>query len=274
MPINIMILGTHIVSEYRLFCKIPVIGLIIGIFLIACDTGGDPKLPTPGKVKMVSHSFTDDTLAVERGIDAVPESDGIYLAWYSLRDANIKQYNIYRWEGRKDEEFVFFGDPWRVIDLDVARPGSGKDTTFTDDNKESGLDLNAFYSYFVTATNKDGLEGVAEDTLEYMLLDKPETRWPDGQTFDSALDSLPILSWDFADVPDQYILRIENSFNQLHYVGIIQVTEYFISQTLDMDTIADLPEFTPGVYTWRIDIIGPYLNISGAESKWKVFIII
>ena len=273
MPINIMILGTHIVSVYRLFCEISIIGLTLGIFLMACNTGGDPKLPAPGKVQMVPHSFADDILAIERGIDAVPESDGIYLAWYSLRDPNIGQYNIYRWKGRKNDAFAYFSR-FKVIDLDVARPGSGRDTTFTDDNEESGLELNTYYSYFVTATNKDGLEGTAEDTSEYMLFEKPETRFPDGQTFDSAVDSLPILTWDFDYIPDQYILRIENSFNQLQYIGIFQVTEYFTSQTLDMDTITDLPQFTPGTYTWRIDIIGPYIDTSGAESKWKVFIII
>jgi hypothetical protein len=272
MPINIMILGIHIVSVYRLFSKIAMVALTLVVLFTACDTGGDPKLPAPGKVQMVAHSFTDDTLAVERGIDAVPESNGIYLSWYSLRNANIDKYNIYRWKGRKNEQFAYFSK-FKVIDLNISRPGSGKDTTFTDDNEESGLELNAFYSYFITATNKDGLEGTAEDTLEYMLLEKPETRWPDGQTFDSAVDSLPILSWDFADVPDQYILRIENNFNQLKYIGIFQVTEYFSSQTLDMDSIADLPPLTPGTYIWRIDIIGPYVDTSGSESNEKVFII-
>jgi len=234
--------------------------------MISCDSAGEPIVPDPEDVHMVHHSLADDTLALERGIDAVWENDGIFLAWYDLKDRNIQQYNVYR---RKNDE-SYFRMIKRII---VEQVSSGKDTTYVDDNADQGLDLNVYYHYFVTATNSQDEESGAADTLKYMLLSKPETRQPDGQTYVSTLDTLPILSWDFVDIPNFYILRIENNFGQLHYVGIFQVTEFFESQVLDLKSITNLPEFMPGIYKWRIDIVGPNLDNSGSESIWKTFII-
>jgi hypothetical protein len=98
--------------------------------------------PTPSPVKMVEHSAGDDLLPIERGIDAVPESDGIFLVWHSLKDQNIKPYNIYR---KKDGESFF--QKIKTIDLETASPG--RDTTYVDDNLESGLNLNTYYHYCV-----------------------------------------------------------------------------------------------------------------------------
>ena len=74
-----------------------------------------------------------------------------------------------------------------------------------------------------------------------------------------------------------YILRIEDGFDQLRYVHVFQVTEYFNNQSLDLnDTIKvpALPDFQPGLYKWRIDSIGPDEDHSGSESNWAVFFII
>jgi hypothetical protein len=267
MPINIMILGTHIVSVYRLFSKMLIVALTLIVYITACDKGGEPKLPAPGKVQMVAHSFADDILAIERGIDAVPESDGIYLVWYSLRDANIGQYNIYR---RRDDETFF--NRIKIIDLEVESPP--RDTTYIDDNADAGLNLNTYYYYFVTASNKDGLEGLAGDTLKYKLLDKPVTRLPDGH--EMPVDSLPILKWDFVDIYNLYILRIENSFKQLQYVGVFQSNYDNNSQTLnleDEEKVPNFPKLQAGTYQWRIDLVGDDEDTSGSESNWKTFTI-
>lgn len=239
--------------------------LIVFLAFISCDNTGEPIVPEPGDVKMVEHYASDDTLAVERGIDAVPESDGIYLAWYSLRDPNISHYNIYR----KKESGTFF-QHIKSIDLETAT--AGRDTTYIDGNVEAGLELNTYYYYFVTATNSEGKKSAAQDTLRYMLIHKPELDRPDGETCD--IDSLPTLFWNFVEIPDLYILRIENSFDQVHFIGIFQSNYDNNYQTLDLSSISDLPAFIPGVYKWRIDSIGPDEDHSGAESNWKVFIII
>jgi hypothetical protein len=233
----------------------------------ACDSAGEPIVPEPGNVKMVEHFSGDDTLIIERGIDAVPESDGIYLAWYSLRDNNINQYNIYR----KKESGTFFQ---RIKTIDLETASSGKDTTFIDDNAEAGLDLNTYYYYYITAVNTEGQESSAIDTLRYMLINKPELDRPDGESYNPEIDGLPILFWNFVEIPNLYILRIENSFDQVHYIDIFQSDYDNNYQTLELSTISDLPAFIPGVYKWRVDSIGPDEDNSGAESNWKVFIII
>ena len=74
------------------------------LFIISCDNTDEPIVPDPADVYMVHHNLIDDTLALERGIDAVWENDGIFLAWYDLKDRNIQQYNIYR---RRDDESYF-----------------------------------------------------------------------------------------------------------------------------------------------------------------------
>ena len=77
--------------------------LVVILFVASCDNAGEPIVPSPADVRMVHHSLMDDTLALEQGIDAVPENDGIFLAWYDLNDRNIRQYNIYR--RRNDESY-------------------------------------------------------------------------------------------------------------------------------------------------------------------------
>ncbi len=244
--------------------------LMISLLVFAaCDNAGEPIVPEPGDVKMVEHYASDDTLAVERGIDAVPESDGIYLAWYSLRDPNINQYNIYR----KKENGTFFQ---RIKSIDLETATAGRDTTYIDDNAEAGLTLNTDYYYFVTATNKNGKEGstIDIDTLHYMLIDKPELLSSDKETYDPNVDGLPVLFWSFVNIPDLYILRIENDFDQVHYIGIFRSNyDPDYQQTLDLSSIQDFPAFKPGGYKWRIDSIGPDEDHSGAESEWNFFII-
>ena len=251
----------------HLSSKIWAILLLAVVLIIAsCDNAGEPIVPAPADVHMVHHSFADDTLALERGIDAVPENDGIFLAWYDLNDSNIGQYNIYR---RRNDESYF-----RIIKrIILEQVSSGRDTTFIDDNSDQGLDVNIYYHYFVTATNTQDEESGAEDTLKYKLLSKPETRQPDGQTYESGLDTLLIFTWDFVEVPNFYILKIENSFGHLHYIGVFQVTEFFESQTLELKSIHDFPQLIPGTYKWRIDSVGPDEDNSGSESKWKTFLI-
>jgi hypothetical protein len=240
----------------------PVLAALL-FFSNGCDSPGEPIVPVTADVRMVGHSFSDDTLATERGIDAVPdEIDGIYLAWYALNDRNIQQYNVYR--RREDESYFRL---IRTIRLATASPGS--DTTLIDLNGNSGLALNKYYHYFVTASNSQDVEGKAADTLKYMLLPKPLLRLPDGQSFST--DSLPTLTWDFVEIPDQYILRIENVFRQLIYVGIFQSSYDNNSQTKDLNEITGFPDLLPGTYAWRIDIIGPDEDNSGAEAVPKTF---
>ena len=107
-----------------------------------------------------------------------------------------------------------------------------------------------------------------------MLIDKPTLLRSDKEEYDQNVDGLPVLFWNFVEIPDSYILRIENYFDQIHFVRRFQVIDYFNDQTLDLndtEKVPDFPEFSPGFYQWRIDNIGPDEDNSGAESNWQVF---
>ena len=242
---------------------------LLCLTIFSCDKAGKPIVPDPGNVKMVEHNAADDTMAVERGIDAIPESDGIFLAWYALEEEKVNRYKIWR----KGSESYF--EVIKVIDPKTAPPG--KDTTFIDDNGGSGLTLeNYYYEYYVTAANQEGKEGSAIDTVYYMLIHKPDMLQSDTSTYNLNSGKAPILYWQFVDPPTYYILRIENAFDKLQYVHIFDVIDFFPDQTLDLNDsnrVPDLPEFQPGLYKWRIDIIGPDEDHSGSESNWAFFTI-
>ena len=83
--------------------------------------------------------------------------------------------------------------------------------------------------------------------------------------------SLPTLTWDFVEIPNEYILRIGNPFSQLVYIGIFQSDYDNNAQKKDMNEITDFPLLSPGTYTWRIDAIGPDEDNSGSEAVPKTF---
>ena len=226
-------------------------------FLFACSDTQTPDLPAPAKVIMVPRS--DDMAEVERGIDAVPESDGIQIQWYDLHDRNVKSYKIYR----KNENETFYSLV-KTIDLETAFPGS--DTTYID--AAADLKLNSYNYYCVIAVNKDDMEGQPSDTLRYKLLSKPLTSNPNGE-----ISGMPKFYWSFPVVPDSFILRIEEDFTgRLHFIRKFRSNYDNEYQELDLSQIENPPQFNSTLwYKWRIDIIGPEPQSSGAESDWLSF---
>jgi hypothetical protein len=238
--------------------KIFIILYLIPIF-IGCDSGGDAKLPVPGSVLMVPHA--PDTSAVEQGIDAVPESDGVLLVWYGLNDPGVRYYDIYR---QKENETYF--RRIKRIDLDTAFPGA--DTVYTDNSAD--IQLNIYNYYYVKAVNRDDEEGSPSDTVRYKLIEKPATTRPSGEL----VQGMPVLYWNFPGViPDEYIVRIEEEFtNRVALVRQFRVKEYFEEQSLDLGSIGNQPQLIPGfTYRWRIDSVGPQADESGSESQWRIF---
>jgi hypothetical protein len=239
------------------------ITILITLFmLMSCDNSQNPSLPQPARVQWVPRS--SDMAAVELGIDAVPESDGIKLQWFSLHDQNLKKYSIYR---RKSQETYF--KVIKTIDLETAFPG--QDTVFIDD--DPAMEFYRYTYYYVTGTNRDDLEGLPSDTLRYQLLLKPTTYEPNGKT----INGLPVFYWSFPQTatPDSFILRIELEYlNRLFYIAKYQSNYDSPDQILDLAQDSIPPSFDSGLsYRWRIDSIGPDSSSSGAESAWKIFYI-
>jgi hypothetical protein len=230
------------------------------LLVVSCDNSQGPDLPQPTRVQWVPRS--GDLAATEMGIDAIPESDGIKLQWFSLHDQNLKKYSIYR---RKNQESYF--KVIKTIDLETAFPG--QDTIYVDDDPD--MEFYRYTYYYVTGTNRDDLEGFPSDTVRYQLLEKPQTYVPNGES----ITALPVFYWSFPQTatPDSFILRIEQEYlNRLHYIAKFQSNYDSPDQTLDLSQVANPPIFDSGFsYRWRIDSIGPDSSSSGAESAWKIF---
>jgi hypothetical protein len=266
MRINCMIWEIPTASGFHLIFNMnKIIPYLFIILSLGCDNSQTPELPAPAKVVMVPRS--EDISAIERGIDAVPESNGIKLQWYDSMDRNLKIYSVFR---RKTKETYF--RVIKTIDLETAFPG--QDTVYIDNDPD--LPLNSYNYYYVTGTNKDDLEGPPSDTLKYKLLEKPQNFQPNGQT----ITGLPVFYWSFPATvtPDSFILRIEDDlYNTLNYVAKFGSNYDQPEQTLDLsDTskVSNPPVFNSGQsYRWRIDSIGPDAETSGAESAWLIFFI-
>ena len=226
--------------------------------MTACDNSQTPNRNRPGKVIWVEK--TTDMAAEERGIDAVPEEDGIFLQWYKLSDRDIRYYNVYR----KNVNEGFFS---KIRQIDAGAT-AGRDTTFIDSDPV----LNITNEYYIAAENSDGLQGVASDTIAYKLLDKAETSSPN-----SDIQGLPIFFWSLAYVsvqPDSFILRIEQDFPpyDLHFARKFQSDYQYDPQVLNLSDVPDRPDFEiDRWYKWRIDLIGTNILSSGSESQYLRF---
>jgi len=240
--------------------------IIVLIVNLSCDPNNGGKLPPPGKVLLVE-KFTD-LGNTERGIDAVPERDGIYIEWYLLSDPDVTKYNIYR-------KFQVSSIFTKLTSIQVENEISPFDTVFSyiDDEHVVLDNADSLFHYYVTASNKDDVEGPASDTTGYMLLTKPLME--DIQNINN--NEQPVFSWHFqgASIPNYYIIRIEDQV-----LKSLLWTQRFQNENLDRDKVKDLslitspPIFQSGsVYRGRVDVVGPDSLFSGSESNWKTFFV-
>ena len=237
-----------------LFC----IGIIV-IYSCNDNTGADSQVPP--KVQMVMRS--PDTAAVEQGIDAVPESNGIQVQWHKLYHPALAYYYLYR---KADDELYF----QRIKVIDPERITQGGDTTYVDN--DTTLSIFKWYQYFVTAANKEGDEGLASDTVTYMLVEKAILISPDQVVVSGDY----VFRWSFIGTKPQYfILRIEEDFSQkLLFSNIFEINNFISGiDTLNLSETEPKLHFPEGRYRWRIDCIGESAESSGSESEWSRFFI-
>ena len=230
------------------------------VWLIACSGPGDPVVIDPGRTYFVPN--LSDTALVERGVDAVPETDGIYLVWFDIKSPDLRYFDIYRMQ----EGETYFR---KIKSIDLATASPGTDTTYTD-NSENLL-FNVYNYYYIKAVYKDGVEGQSSDTAAYKLMPKPVLSRPSGET----ITGLPVFVWSFPGViPNNYILRIEEVItNKVVFVHEFQVSEFFNEQSLDLAKVNQPPEFNNGfTYRRRVDHVGTDAITSGSESMWSTFV--
>lgn len=248
--------------------KLKHLSFFLIILWISCSPESDSKLPPPQQVVMVEK--TTDLGVVEHGIDADTEKDGIFIEWFLLTDPDVESYNIYR---RSKNQSLFS----KIATINIKGIITPFDTTFSyvDDDNLRLDDEDYVYYYYVTATNKDGVEGPKPDSLtrtRYMLLSKPSTYDVQNTV---TINEQPIFSCVFQGgiIPNYFIVRIEEDVTQnFVWARRFENSNLDVDPSIDLGSVLNPPAYQQGVYyRWRIDAVGPDSLYSGSESEWKSF---
>lgn len=230
-----------------------------GIFLIfivtfaifKCSETTNNSGIKPGSVQFVSRS--SDTAPYEKGIDAIPESDAIYIEWRSSEDPTVTGYHLYR-SNKEGSVFQLIG-----------QTNAPDDTSWIDES----VGLSMRYYYYIVSVNEDDTESAPSDTIDYLLLDKVTYLNPNG----IISESNPSLKWaEPSIVPKGYIVKVkekdEESFIWIYSLDQTEI-DYGGHQSIEYnkDGKALIQSLQKGKsYQWRIDKQGG--SNSGSESHW------
>jgi len=221
-----------------------------GLFaILSCQNDGTSSEDRPSAVQLIEKS--EEHALTETGIDAIPETNAIYIEWQLHEDSEVNKYEVYR---RSELQSTF------VLINTVEEP-------FYSD---SGVELNVRYYYYILAMNYDHEKSVPSDTVDYKLLEKPSRLSPAGGT----AGKNPTFEWEDINQANDYIVRVKRSDNNQN-VWLTVVRANFGSdyqQTVfNSDGTASIGSLSTGVtYQWRVDVIGPE-DRCGSESVWAMF---
>lgn len=227
-----------------------ILGGLFTILSCQSSTTGSGRAPLP--VQFVPK--TSEEAVVEQGIDAIPEGDAIYFAWYKQDPNEIEKYEIYRQTEPEDEFYL----------TDTVQD------TFYVDNLDPLTELNERMYYFVLSVNYDSKKSTDSDTINYKLLEKPTPLMPSG----SIENDKPLFQWNDITQANDYIIWVKRSdTDQIIWHSKIQANLGSEHQQIgfNSDGTAIVDKLTDGIpYEWRVDVIGPETNC-GSESAWTLF---
>lgn len=231
----------------KIRCFILILGVLF--FILNCAEKSTQPEIKPDPVLLIQSGSPYDE--IEKGIDAVPESDGIYLEWRDPEDPSVEFYEIYRSED-PDDRFIPVG---KVYDPDTA---------FVDETVEL---FKRFY-YFVQSVSDLNARSEPSDTLYYTLLEKPTNLFPSGVWEETN----PRLSWDNVQ-EDVYLVRIaDDLLDKVVWMAEAEsryeeresvVVEFDATDIVPIDSLLRHRD-----YFWRVDVIRRDDMNSGSESQW------
>jgi hypothetical protein len=236
------------------------ISIILSFFYSCKDEGS--KTDPPGRVIIVEKEpgveAEADTL--EKGIDAIPGLNAIFMEWHPNKEENLAGYSIYRSESF-NVNFVSIGK--------VVKYHNAIDSFYIDDNDS----INTRFYYYIRAFNDLDQYGDPSDTITYKLLDYPILSDPNQANRSNS----PQFVWYFgpeSQVPHSFIFRLQKKVNEVYINYYTKVNElgddYDYDQVWELNEITDLDSLMPGIYQWRIDPIGSE-PFHGSESDWRGF---
>ncbi len=225
------------------------IGFIVFCCALHCDR--QTTTPEPLAIRVMFVPASADTMVIERGIDAVPESDAIQLQWQ--RHNGLSEYRLFR---KSADELAY-----RLLAV-----MTGQDSIYTDSDN---IRLNVRYFYYLIAANYEGRATLPSDTVDYQLLPKPVNL---AQAFRQ--DTL-LFHWQPApqSLPDYYLLKLfDDATAQL--IWLTQIPSYQAIEekvVYNRDGRARMARLESGKqYRWRVDAVGSVARC-GSESQWQKF---
>jgi hypothetical protein len=251
-------MGAHYKKRYRWLKAIA--ALFLSALLFRCESGGpevddEPVVPT----------FVDKTEAgsVEHGIDAIPESQSIFLEWHSEDQGKNAGYRIYRCN-----QDTLVSDFELVHEILVENFPT--DTFWID---HLGREGKWFYRLKSFNADRDFSEFSAVEWYE--LIVKPVQIYPVSD--EVVQSSNPVFEWTWSDsqiLPQFRVLLKDADDTCLWVSDTISVYDYtIIERQYNFDDNALEAALSSGEYRWRIDAITADIR-RGSESTWESFTII
>lgn len=221
--------------------------VISALAWLGCSTQGEEnKGPAPPALLPPP----DDWTVVEKGIDAVPESDAIQLDWLPPEGQEVAGYRLYRRAGQSGSFLL-------------QKSFKALDTTFVD----ADVKPEVRYFYFMTAIDQGGREGPPSDTVDYMLV-------PKAFNLHCTATLTPVFRWHINTYPSQYVLKLfDLSEESKVWFSAVQSDFADLDEEVayNWDSTAVTPMLSAGrTYRWRVDVVGTERN-SGSESRWSRF---
>ncbi|MCK5147709.1 hypothetical protein KAR48_13200 [bacterium] len=218
------------------------------MLILACRNQSTNSGIKPGAVQIPTAS--EDASWIERGIDAIPEADAIFIEWIPADDGLAAAFEIFR-----------NVDGSNFINIYTA---NSSDTSFID----YAVDVYKRYAYVIVSLDEDRNSGTASDTVSYRLLSK-------AINLQATKLAVPVFSWVDANQPTQafYNVRVMDSRTMGQIWNAVIPSTYSAdreSVIFNSDNTASINQLEQGVdYLWRIDILGSEAN-SGSESAWQI----
>lgn len=236
------------------------ISIFSPIFFVLFLNCQDEVNKTPPLDRVILVEKSNEASPVERGIDAIPELDAIFLEWFSGDNKDLAGYTIYRSQ-TSDQHYAAVGK--------IVKQYGRIDTSFIDESVTVGVQ----YYYYVRAYDRLEQVGEPSDTVSYALLPKPTLTSPIKGA--SVTDSVPNFQWNHNDPspPDEFIFRLKRtSGSDTTYVRIVIQSINYTGQfeNWSLSELGLPAPLSAGQYMWRIDPLIPGTN-QGSESRWENF---
>jgi len=238
--------------------------LLSAYILFGCSQQEPGTDDPPQAVQMIHRELGSDTLETERGTDAYASAENkIQVMWFSHPEKDkITQFKIYRSEEPDgSRKYVHHGT------ISIANVHD-QDTVFIDQ-----VNINTSYYYYVTVLTENGLESAPSDTTWYQLVSQAELDLPGAVVTN---DTIHFHWHDGGYIPNDYILRVEKSFNLIDY-SLVYVDLVYSDYKSNVEVLVSgdwISEASPmDQFRWRIDCIGGDELHIGSESNWRLFTI-